>query len=162
VTVCEKVVPRLNKHDDVIEWNFMKIASPKWRAGCAPAHRNDILMDKPTVVHGTYLSVPFPSHSNLCLSHPMGRFPRDSHRNDIPMDKLGYPDNCHLGKLPPRYILTLFYVFFCSAMKLNTSLQTDLKWIWSAFENGWCFRCSPQTSFYSTTPLCHPDNCHLG
>jgi len=26
VTVCEKVVPRLNKHDDVIEWNFMKIA----------------------------------------------------------------------------------------------------------------------------------------
>jgi len=23
------------------------------------------------VVHGTYLSVPFPSHSNLCLSHPM-------------------------------------------------------------------------------------------
>ena len=28
---------RLNKHDDVIEWHFMKIASPpKWRAGCAP------------------------------------------------------------------------------------------------------------------------------
>jgi len=26
------------------------------------------------VVHGTYLSVPFLSHSNLCLSHPM-RFP---------------------------------------------------------------------------------------
>ena len=23
------------------------------------------------VVHGTYLSVPFPSHSNLCLSHPI-------------------------------------------------------------------------------------------
>jgi len=39
------------------------------------------------VVHGTYSSVPFPSHSNLCLSHPMGRFPWDSHRNDIPMDK---------------------------------------------------------------------------
>ena len=37
VTVCEKVVPRLNKHDDVIEWNFMKIAPlPKWRAGCTP------------------------------------------------------------------------------------------------------------------------------
>ena len=35
-TVCEKVVPRLNKHDAVIEWNFMKIAPPpKWRAGCA-------------------------------------------------------------------------------------------------------------------------------
>jgi len=28
VTVCEKVVPRLNKHDDVIEWNFMKIPPP--------------------------------------------------------------------------------------------------------------------------------------
>ena len=38
VTVCEKVVPRLDKYDDVIEWNFMKIAPPpKWRAGCAPA-----------------------------------------------------------------------------------------------------------------------------
>ena len=23
------------------------------------------------VVHGTYLSVPFPSHSNFCLSHPI-------------------------------------------------------------------------------------------
>ena len=39
------------------------------------------------VVHGTYLSVPFPSHSNLCLSRAMRRFPWDSHRNDIPMDK---------------------------------------------------------------------------
>jgi len=38
VIVCEKVVPWLNKHDDVIEWHFVKIApSPKWRAGCAPA-----------------------------------------------------------------------------------------------------------------------------
>ena len=36
VTVCEKVLPRLNKHDDVIEWKFMKIApAPKWRADCA-------------------------------------------------------------------------------------------------------------------------------
>ena len=41
MTICEKVVSRLNKHDDVIEWNFMKIAPPTWRAGCAPdrAHR---------------------------------------------------------------------------------------------------------------------------
>jgi len=29
MTVCEKVVPRLNKHDDVIELKFMKIAPPK-------------------------------------------------------------------------------------------------------------------------------------
>ena len=36
VTVCEKVAPRLNKHDDVIEWKFVKIEPPKWRAGCAP------------------------------------------------------------------------------------------------------------------------------
>ena len=54
------------------------------------SHRNDIPMDKPGVVHGTYLSVPFPSHSNLCLSHPMGHFPWDCHRNDIPMDN---PEN---------------------------------------------------------------------
>ena len=41
VTVCEKVVPRLNNHDEVIEWNFMKITPvPKWRAGCAPARRS--------------------------------------------------------------------------------------------------------------------------
>jgi len=26
VTVCEKLVPRLNNHDDVVEWNFMEIA----------------------------------------------------------------------------------------------------------------------------------------
>jgi len=30
VTVSEKIVPRLNKHDDVIEWNFVKIAR-EWR-----------------------------------------------------------------------------------------------------------------------------------
>jgi len=28
MTVCEKIVPRLNEHDDVIERNFMKIAPP--------------------------------------------------------------------------------------------------------------------------------------
>jgi len=32
VTVCKKVVPRLNKHDDVIEWNFMKIAPPEMKS----------------------------------------------------------------------------------------------------------------------------------
>jgi len=26
VTACEKIVPRLNKHDDVIEWKSMKIS----------------------------------------------------------------------------------------------------------------------------------------
>jgi len=36
VTVCEKVVPRLNKHDDVIEWNFVKIAPPRNEELVAP------------------------------------------------------------------------------------------------------------------------------
>ena len=36
VTVCEKVVPQLNKHDDVIEWNFMKIAPPRNEELVAP------------------------------------------------------------------------------------------------------------------------------
>jgi len=37
VTVCEKVVPQLNKHDDIIEWISWKLPPPpKWRAGCAP------------------------------------------------------------------------------------------------------------------------------
>jgi len=36
VTVCEKVVPRLNKHDDVIEQNFMKIALPKMTSWLCP------------------------------------------------------------------------------------------------------------------------------
>jgi len=39
VTVCEKVVPRLDKYDDVIEWNFMKIAPPpemkSWLRPCS-------------------------------------------------------------------------------------------------------------------------------
>jgi len=56
-----------------IPWQFMPVQS----------HRNDIPMDKPRVVHGTYIFGPFSSHSNLCLSHPIGRFPWDSHRNDI-------------------------------------------------------------------------------
>ena len=36
VTVCEKVVPRLNKHDDVIEWNFMKSAPPEMKSWLRP------------------------------------------------------------------------------------------------------------------------------
>jgi len=47
VTVCEKVVPRLNKHDEVIEYNFVKIAPPrKWRAGCAPGLQSKQIMIK--------------------------------------------------------------------------------------------------------------------
>jgi len=36
VTVCAKVVPRLNKHDDVIKWNFMKIAPPEMKSWLRP------------------------------------------------------------------------------------------------------------------------------
>jgi len=36
VTVCEKVVPQLNKHDDVMNKISRKLPPPKWRAGCAP------------------------------------------------------------------------------------------------------------------------------
>jgi len=36
VTVCENVVPRLNKNDDVIEWKFMKIAHPRNEELVAP------------------------------------------------------------------------------------------------------------------------------
>jgi len=36
VTVWEKVVPRLNKHDDVIEWNFVKIAPPEVKRWLRP------------------------------------------------------------------------------------------------------------------------------
>jgi len=38
VTVYEKVVPGLNKHDDVIEWNFMKTAPPRNEELVAPLH----------------------------------------------------------------------------------------------------------------------------
>jgi len=36
VTVCENVVPRLNKNDDAIEWNFMKIAPPEMKSWLRP------------------------------------------------------------------------------------------------------------------------------
>jgi len=36
VTVCEKVVPRLNKHDDFIEWNFMNIAPLEMKSWLRP------------------------------------------------------------------------------------------------------------------------------
>jgi len=42
VTVCEKVMPRLDKYDDVIEWNFMKIAFPEmksWLRPCLATYR---------------------------------------------------------------------------------------------------------------------------
>ena len=53
-------------------------------------------------VHGTHLSVPFPSHTNLCRSHlipshPMGRFLWDSHTNDIPMDELRVAHGTYLS-----------------------------------------------------------------
>ena len=51
-------------------------------------------------VHGTYLFVPFPSHSNLCLSHLI---PWDSHRNDIPVDK---PDNLQI--LSSVFLIEIF------------------------------------------------------
>ena len=34
------------------------------------SHRNDTPMDKPRVVHGTYLSVPFPSHGTFPMGFP--------------------------------------------------------------------------------------------
>jgi len=43
-TICKKSVPRLNEHDDVIKWNFMKIAPPpKWRAVWAPAPNEGVI-----------------------------------------------------------------------------------------------------------------------
>jgi len=36
VTVCEKVVPRLNKHDDIIESNFMEVASSEMKSWLRP------------------------------------------------------------------------------------------------------------------------------
>ena len=36
VTVCEKAVPRLNKHDDVIERNFMKILPLEMKSWLGP------------------------------------------------------------------------------------------------------------------------------
>jgi len=33
---AKKVVPRLNKHDDVIEWNFMKTALPEMKSWLRP------------------------------------------------------------------------------------------------------------------------------
>jgi len=45
VTVCEKVVPELNKHDDIIEWNFMKIALPRNEELVAPLVTLTLTMD---------------------------------------------------------------------------------------------------------------------
>jgi len=46
VIVCEKVVPRLNKHDDVIERDFMKTAPPEmksWLRPCCNAQWRSLL-----------------------------------------------------------------------------------------------------------------------
>jgi len=36
VTVCEKVVRRLNKHDDIIEGNIMKLPPPEMKSWLCP------------------------------------------------------------------------------------------------------------------------------
>jgi len=41
VTVCEEVVPRLNKHIDVIEWNFVKIAPPEMKNWLRPCRESN-------------------------------------------------------------------------------------------------------------------------
>ena len=42
VTVCEQVVSRLNKDDDAIEWNFMKIFPPRNEELVAPLIHSSI------------------------------------------------------------------------------------------------------------------------
>jgi len=64
VTVCDKVVPRLNKHDDVIEWNFMKIAPPKWRAGCAPVWTSTKMWKHSTLQFGIQTTLTFFKHDD--------------------------------------------------------------------------------------------------
>jgi len=57
MTVCEKVVPWLDKYDDVIKWSFMKIPPPKWRAGCAPASRWSWILTSLHVFQVHYIAV---------------------------------------------------------------------------------------------------------
>jgi len=73
-----KTVPAI---DPLPQWSFTKLNQKSSHSVKQNANFCLRLVQRITrVVHGTYLSVPFPSH-------PMERFPWDSHRNDIPMDK---------------------------------------------------------------------------
>ena len=40
MTICEKFVPRLKKHNDVIEWDFMKIAPPQMKTWLRPRNQS--------------------------------------------------------------------------------------------------------------------------
>ena len=51
VTVCEKVVPRLNKHDDVIELKFMKIVPPEMKNWLRPCSRVSNLIGSFTAIY---------------------------------------------------------------------------------------------------------------
>jgi len=51
--------------------------------------------------------------------------------------------------------------FVWSVMKMNTSLKTDLKMSLKCFWKWLDFLVRSHISFFSTTPLCHPDKCHL-
>jgi len=82
------------------------------------SHRNDIPTDKPRVVHGTSLSVPFPSHSNLCLSHPIpshGTFP------------MGFPSESHShGQAWYYYGVKFFYSSWSSINKNHCAYVSAL------------------------------------
>jgi len=55
--------------EDVITWMLDKIGRVK---STEDLNTTAVRLPIIRVVHGTYLSVPFPSHIHLCLSHPMG------------------------------------------------------------------------------------------
>jgi len=48
---CEKFVRRLNKHDDVIKWNLMKIAPPRNEELVEPLYRANlvVIITPPTI-----------------------------------------------------------------------------------------------------------------
>ena len=77
VTVCEKVVPRLNKHDDVIKWNFMKTAPSRNEELVAPlpCSKNGSYQDETDPIrHCVILSMPFCcvlKHTSLFLSYTL-------------------------------------------------------------------------------------------
>jgi len=45
-----KVVPRLNKHDDVIQWNFMKIAPPEMKSWLRPWPQGSVYQNNPQTI----------------------------------------------------------------------------------------------------------------
>jgi len=105
VTICEKVVVRLNEHDDVIEYKFMKIAPPRNEELVAPLLSRDynIFSFSGNRTEQLHAVQPLPSCATVSDKFPSNTSLRNNQGRN---QGGGEPNNCTLPELLAK---RLFY-----------------------------------------------------